>query len=360
MVSVGIALTNVVLQFGSIGAGAGFSVAEQNKIDELQDKSDKLKDAVRTSSNLYDHVYYEVAVSLSRAKKSLEKLPSDLLKTLQEQITSDISVGDAERAMNTLAKVLGYTGGGIGLLGGLLTLVRWLRNRKASKGEPEPETQPDPFEDVPLEGGEVPAVPEAESSFPKSPRLTKVINGINVAGVVFGVAGLATTIGLGVWTLDKLNKAISDVERKQRQVDAFEKAMKRALDPIVESAGLPEKSYGELVTMAHTWRKLSENFDSYEKAMYYAIRGAFMNLPRPKIKEMVIKESDKGKPFPEDGYALTKILAADIKEQFHDNKTDREVVAFFATMNPKVGLRFVFDEFFISSLRWFLSVPQPI
>ncbi|KAJ7388807.1 hypothetical protein OS493_035591 [Desmophyllum pertusum] len=127
--------------------------------------------------------------------------------------------------------------------------------------------------------------------------------------------------------------------------------MEKALDPIVTAAGLEAKDYAGLTTMAATWKKISENFDSYETATYYAIRGYFMKKTYDEIKKMVDKESDAGKPFPEDGYPLAKTLADDIKHEFDQKKTDTEIVAFFATDNPKKGLRFVFNEYFISTLR---------
>ena len=352
MAAIGLALTNVAFGIGNIGAGIGFGVAEQNKMDDLNSKAEKLKNDVNTAGNLYDHIYYLVAVNAKRVKKALDKLPSDMLDKLQKDITDDISASKAEEAIKTMAKVLGYVGDAAGLSSGLLQVVRYFRTRKA-KGEEPTEPIEDPFEYVPLDGSEPPAVTEPESSFTKTPKLDRAINGLNIAGIVFGVAGLATTIGLGVWTLDKLNKAIDDVEKKQTQVSKFLKAMQDALDPIVEAAGLPAKSYADLTTMAATWKKISENFDSYEKAMYYAIQGYFLKKSLDDIKKMVAKQSDAGKSFPDDAYPLAKTLADDIKYEFDKKKTDKEIVSFFATDNPKISLRFVFDEFFISSLRWY-------
>ena len=58
MAGVGLALTNVILGLGNVGAGIGFGVAEQKKMDELSTKSQTLKDAVNTAGNMYDHIYY--------------------------------------------------------------------------------------------------------------------------------------------------------------------------------------------------------------------------------------------------------------------------------------------------------------
>ena len=344
-------LANALIGLGNIGAGIGFDVSERKKMDELNTKSNKLKDDVTTASNLYDQVYYVVAVNLDRVTKALDKLPSDMLEKIEEQISSDLSESSAEEAIQTVASVIGYGKHAVKALTNLVKVVVYLREAK-SKGE-EPPTEPaeEPFENVPLDNEVPPVVPESESSLPQTPKLDKLMTGLNIAGIVFGVAGLATTIGLGVWTLDKLDKAISDVEKKQTQVDAFQKALTDALNVVMKAARLQGKDYDTLNAMAATWKKISEGVDSYEKSMYYAIRGYFMKKLEEEIKAMVDKESDAGKPFPEDGYPLAKTLADDINNKFEQKKTDKEVVAYFATENPKIGLRFVFDEFFISSLR---------
>ena len=351
MAAIGLALANVALGLGNIGAGIGFGVAEQDKMDELDKKAKTLRQDVTTASNMYDHIYYMVAVNLDRVKKALDKLPSDFLDKVEKQITNDISTSNAESAIQTMAKVLGYVGDAAGLGAGVLQVVRYLRVRKAQGDKPAEDPVQDPFEYVPLDGETPPAVVEPESSFTETPRLTKAINGLNIAGIVFGIAGLATTIGLGVWTLEKLDKALDDVANKQKQVTQFQTAMQTALDQIVTDAGLPAKSYSELTTMAATWENISANLDSYQKALDYAIKGYVLNKTLDQIKARVTAVSDSGTPFPEDGYTLAKTLADDINYLFSQNKTDKEIVAYFATDNPKIGLRFVFTEYFISSLR---------
>ena len=351
MSSIALPLTNLLLGIGDIGAGIGFGVAEKKKMSELNSKSDTLKKAVTDAGNMYDHIYYLVAVNLDRFKKALDKIPSDFLDKVQAQISSDTKPGEFEKAVEIAGNVLGYTSGGTSVIRGILTLVIKLRERRAAGEEPAEPTEV-PFEHVPLDGETPPSPAEPTSSFPRSPKLTTFAKGLDIGGIVFGAAGLAMTIGLGVWTLEKLNDAISNVEKKQRQIDAFKKAMTDALDVIVKAAGFPDKSYDQLTKMAATWKTISENFDSYEKSLCYAIRGYFMKKSLDEIKAMVEKESDAGKSFPDDGYTLAKTLADDINSLFDKKKTDKEVVAFFATDNPQKGLRFVFDEFFISTLRW--------
>ena len=351
MAELGIALGRVLLGFGNIAAGVGFSVAEKDKMNELNSKAKKLKDDVTTASKLYVDVYYLVAVNLDRVKKALDKLPSDFLDKVDEQIAKDTSDSKAEEAVKTLAKMLGYARNTARVGSGLLQIVRYCRNSKAEGDEPTSEPVTDPFEAVPLGGEDVPVVSEAESSFSSTPKLDSVITGLNIAGIVFGIAGLATTIGLGVWTLESLNKAIDDVDNKQKQVTQFQTAMHTALDQIVTDAGLPANSYSELKTMAATWENISANFNSYQKALDYAVQGYSLDKPLDEIKAKVNAESDAGTSFPNDGYPVAKTLADDISYMFKQGKTDKEIVSYFANDNPKIGLRFVFAEFFISQLR---------
>lgn len=150
-----------------------------------------------------------------------------------------------------------------------------------------------------------------------------------------------------------MNKAISDIDKKQKQVTAFETAMKKVLDAIAKDAGLstPTDSYGDLTNMAATWKTISENCDSYAKSFYYAIQGYVMKRSLDQVKAMVTKESDAGKTFPDDAYPLTETLAGDIQTEFGQKKTDKEMVTYFATENPEINQRCVFNEYFISTLR---------
>lgn len=92
--------------------------------------------------------------------------------------------------------------------------------------------------------------------------------------------------------------------------------MQKVLDFIVEVVGFLVKSYGDLIIMVVMWKKIFENFDSYEKVLYYGICGFFMKKLIDDIKKMVDKESDVGMLFLDDGYLLVKILVDDIKYLF--------------------------------------------
>ena len=127
--------------------------------------------------------------------------------------------------------MLGYAGSAAGMISGILQIVRYLRNKKSKDLSEDPTEQPEegPFDDVPLDGETPPVEPEEESSFPRTSKLQIAINGVNIAGIVFGVAGLATTIGLGVWTLEQLNDATDNVAKRQAQVTKFQTAMKKSI-----------------------------------------------------------------------------------------------------------------------------------
>lgn len=105
--AIGLAITNVVVGLGNIGAGIGFTVAEKNKMDELNMKGEKLTKAVQAAGNLYDHIYFPVAENLVRVKNALDKLPSDLLDKLKSEIgTGADSITDSDKALQALVKML--------------------------------------------------------------------------------------------------------------------------------------------------------------------------------------------------------------------------------------------------------------
>ena len=54
-------------------------IVQQGRKIKRQVKADKLKTDVATASDIYDRIYYLVAVNLDRVKKALDKLPSDFL-----------------------------------------------------------------------------------------------------------------------------------------------------------------------------------------------------------------------------------------------------------------------------------------
>ena len=351
MAELGLALTDVLLNLGNIGTGIGFDVAEKNKMDELNSKASKLKADVTTTLNFYNKTYYVVSVNLKRVKKGIDMLPSDLLSKVEKNITSNIPASQAQQAVNILAGVFGYSKTSTEVASALLELVSHIRNRKIEGEQPVEPTEEPPFEDVPVKPGKQSSTTEVESSFPKTPMLTRIITGINIAGAVFGIAGLATTIGLGVWTIEKLNKALQDLEGIQKQVSAFQKAMEVALDQLATAGGLPTKSYDQLKTAADTWKTIAESCDAYAKVFYYAIQGYYAGKSDKETRALVAENSDVCTTLPDDAYPLAKTIAEKIKRLIEDKMTDKEIVKYFTDSVPISGQRFALSEFFVSTLR---------
>lgn len=351
-----LALSNVLISVSSIGAGVGFTIAEETLMDKMQRKLEKVKKDVEEAGKLYDHVYYLVCANLDRLKKSVDRLPTDFINKIERFIAADLDRSIAEKALAAVGNGVGYTSAAFGLGVGILGLALSWKNKSGG----QPKREPSAFQDI-----EVPPLPptlvtestqptatEEPSSVSTVTKLDKWGEGLSIAGTVFGVAGLATTIGLGVWDIKKLKKAIADLDEKQNQISKFQKGMKEVLDEVITAAGLPEKSYDDLKKLAATWKEISVHFESYSTRMDYAIEGYFMGKALDDVKERVLKHTDPSdKPFPDDAYPLAKVLADNIRYLFENGKTDKEVINFFATENPKEGLRFLFGGYFIGSLR---------
>lgn len=70
------------------------------------------------------------------------------------------------------------------------------------------------FEYVFFDGVEFFVVVEFESLFIEILKFIKVINGLNIVGIVFGIVGFVIIIGLGVWILEKFDDVIDEVNKK--------------------------------------------------------------------------------------------------------------------------------------------------
>ena len=70
--AIGLAITNVVVGLGNIGAGIGFTVAEQNKMDEVNTKGEKLTKTVQAAQwqSLRSHL-----LSSRRNSRTCEERP---------------------------------------------------------------------------------------------------------------------------------------------------------------------------------------------------------------------------------------------------------------------------------------------
>lgn len=347
--NLGLQLTNAVLGLSTFIAGEVLSEEAKEEMAKLQEKQDALVKDIKEADELHDHTYYLVAVNGKRVKKAIDKLPNDIIEKVQGLLATD---PQAQQALAVLGKIAGY-GGATTVVGlGVLEIVKYWRQRKA-----EEPTRPPPEEENPFEGcmGDeeihFQPSPEEPASLPKSSRLDKAMLGLNIAGVAFGAVAFGLALYQGISTLDKIEKAMAAIEKKQTQLTNFKEGMVKALDSMVKAAGFKEKNYEELRGTAKKWEEISENFDSYQKALYYAIKGYYNNKSQHEIKIKVDQISDPNKPFPKDAYLLAKTIADDITTLHVEKKmSDKDVVKFFATDNPKLGLRFVLDEFFIKTL----------
>ena len=57
----------------------------------------------------------------------------------------------------------------------------------------------------------------------------------------------------------------------------------------------------------------------------------------------------------DDILALAKLIQEDILDMMSQGKTDEQVIDFYAKENPREGLRFLLDRYFVSTLRGYLA-----
>lgn len=354
---IAVPLANVLLGLSSIGASIGFTIRENELMDELKRKTEKLQKDISEAGDLYDNVYYAVAVNLERLRRAFDSLPSDFIEKAQEDVDPQLK---SQNSITVVGLVLGHGARAFGtfagtnrFMGGLVELVKYLRNKPPGISQGR---ETNIWGDVRMRNLAEPEELEPflePTTVSRTPKFDKIMKGVNIARLVFGVAGLSAIVGIGIWTVDRLEEAIADVDDKQQQVSAFQKAMEMVLDELVREAALPAKNgYDELKKPAEAWKELCQLLESYKTRMYYAIQGYFMYKSLDGVKEIVEKHTDPSdKPFPVQCYNLAKTLADDIRLQFDKNKTDKEIVNFFATENPVLSLKVVLSEFFIGTLR---------
>lgn len=217
-------LINVLAGLGGIAAGVGFGVAEKKKMKKLTEDSKELSIATTAAGDFYNHTYYLVAVNLQRVTKAVTKLPDDFLQKVQDDISNILSGGDGQKALAILGQIMGYGGAAVGTLSGIIKIVRKVQANRRANNEPDPTNAGDaesPWRGQPESEG-TPPTPE---TIPVTPKINRLLTGLDVAGAVLSVGGLLATIGLGVWTIIELNNAIDEVKTKQTDVDKLTKGM---------------------------------------------------------------------------------------------------------------------------------------
>ena len=335
-------LANVLIGISGISTSIGFTIHEKALMNELKEKAEKLHKDITDAADVYERVYYVIAVNLERLRKAADNLPNDFVKEMQGEINPELQ---SQYSMEVLNLALGFGGSAFGtfsginrFMGGLLGLVKYWRSRLGDS--PTPPTE----EEIRL---------MEPTTLPRTAKFDKLLKGLSIGQLVFAVAGLAAVVAIGIWTEKKLEKAIADVEDKQKQVSAFQRDMEKVLDEIVKNANLPSKNaYEELKKLAAAWKELSQLLESYAARMCYAIQGYFTYNSLDEVTEIVLKHTEvTDKTFPLHCYDVAKTLADEIRSQFDKGRNDKEIVSFFAAENPKEGLRFIASRFFIGSLR---------
>ena len=331
-----------------VAAAFGFKTAVDGKKKELEEKLKKLKKDVEAAGDLYDRVYYLVIQNMRRLMNAVEQLPTDLLTQTDSTVKRVLQQSHATEVLSMTAVYVGVSAKTFSSISDIVGEARDLKARR--KTEPGISGDADnPWRDLSTAD-----VPSSKGTTGRSKVAKKLLLGVDVAGRVFSIGGLALTIGLGAANLTRLNEAIAEVEKKQQEVDTYQAAMKKVLGDIAESAGLRRTStFDEIVRLFEGMRKASEVYEEYIKGFKYAIKYYYRGqYTLDQIKTMVQRRMDPtALPLADSTYVLARDLANGIHEKFDQGKSDVEIIDFYKS-NPNKKQRFVLDEYFISELRY--------
>lgn len=310
-IAIAITVTAIV---ATVGADIGFGVEEKKKQKELKDAMSKAQTACTNAQNFYNDIYKVVKSRLEKLQQSMKKLPSDVINKLGDALTLNLSEPQAVQYVGWA-----ISGGALatGIVGGVASYL--------------------------LTSGAAAA--------------DGIVAGIGAvagaAGAVFAVAGFGLALYSGITELNKLNDAIDTVNDKRQQAEKVIAQMQQALDGLLKSMHLQAGNYQKLKEISDDWDKLSQNFDQYSTAFYYAITGFAKNNNLAQVKELI---SSRGYvSLKDDVLDLAKIIQEDIFDMIRQGKTDEQIINFYAKENPNDGLRFLLDPFFVDSLRQYLS-----
>lgn len=297
----------------TIASDVAFSVEEDKKQKELTSAISKAQTAINSANNFYNDVYKLIKTRLDHLKQSIRKLSPDVVDKLNEDLKLNLSNPDKVIKDVGLALTIDQTVVGVaGLVSGGLTTA----GIAAADGI---------IADIGVVAG--------------------------AAGAVLAVAGFGLSLYNGITALNKLNDAIDKVNSKRHQADDAVKKMKNSLDDLLKRLGLKVGSYESLGDISNDWNKLAENFDRCSTAFYFAMNGFAAHKSEAQVKDFL-----KGRgclTLKDDVLALAKIIEQSILQMMKDGKTDEQVINFYAKENPKEGLRFLMDPYFVSSLRPF-------
>lgn len=297
----------------TIASDIAFSVEEDKKQKELKSAISQAQSAINSANDFYKNVYNIIKTRLDHLRQSMRKLPPDVVDKLNEELKLNLSNPDEVIKDVSLALTIGQTVAGIaGLVSGGLTTA----GIAAADGI---------VADIGVVAG--------------------------AAGAVFAVAGFGLTLYNGITELNKLNDAIHKVHAKKSEAKNVEKKMKNSLDDLMKRLGV-QVDYKSLKDISNDWAKLAENFDKYSTAFYTAITGFAKGKSESQVKAYL--ESRGSPSLKDDVLSLAKIIEESILQMMKDGKTDEQIINFYAKENPKEGLRFVMDAYFVSTLRSYI------
>lgn len=303
----------------TIASDIGFSVEEDKKQKELKSAISSAQTAINNANNFFKDVYKIIKTRLDHLKQSIRKLPPDVVEKLNEDLKLNLSnpdkvIKDVGLALTITQTVVGVAG----LVSGGLTTA----GIAAADGI---------IADIGAVAG--------------------------AAGAVLAVAGFGLTLYNGITALNKLNDAIDKVNSRRHEAEDAVKKMKNSLDDLLKRLGIKVGSYESLRDISNDWEKLAENFDRYSTAFYNAVTGFAAGKSESQVKDVL---KARGSPtLKDDVLALAKIIEQSILQMMRDGKTDEQIINFYAKENPKEGLRFLMDPYFVSTLRTFVINVDP-
>jgi type II secretory pathway pseudopilin PulG len=311
---VGIAIAAAAIA-ATLASDIAFSVEEEKKQKQLKSALAQAQSAINSANDFFENVYKVVKTRLEHLKQSMRKLPADVVDKLNEELK--LKLDKPDKVMSDIQLVFGITQGALGLTG-LVASGLTSAGLAAADGI---------VADVAAVAG--------------------------AAGAALAVAGFGLTLYNGITALKKLNDAIDKVHAKRdKATDAMHK-MKRSLDGLLKALGLTVGSYETLRDISNDWAQLADNFDKYSTAFYYAITGFAMGKTQDEVINFLKQRGAVS--LKDDVLAFAKIIEENILQMMKEGKTDEQIINFYAKENPKEGLRFVMDSYFVSTLRSFLK-----
>lgn len=297
-------------------ADIGFTIAEGKKQEELKKDISIAQSKIDEANKFYQTVYNVVKARLCHLKQSLQKLPHDVVKSLEKELQEDMP-GNPSQFVQALGKALGIDQ----LICNLTSLTAELLTTSGLAAA----------EGIIAELGEV----------------------AGAAGSVFAVIGFGFTLYNGIKAMEELNAAIEKVKSTQKKAENVMEKMKKSLDSLISSLGLKIQSYDTLISVSNDWAKLAENFDKYSTAFSTAMQGFAMGKTQKEINAH-LRESHNCLQLKDDVLVLAKVIEEDILQMMRQGKTDEQIISFYLTEHPRKGLHFQLEAYFLSTLRSFV------